>query len=66
MVVVSYQVAAQMLSLAPSAKPSLTAPSAAYVMEQRGRKKPLLENLAPNLLFMMANIIYLVKMALNL
>ena len=66
MVVVSYQVADLMLSPVPLAKPSLMAPLAAYVMEQRGRKKHLLENLAPNLLSMMANIIYLVKTGLNL
>ena len=66
MVVVSYQVADLMLSPALLARPSLMAHSVAYVMEPRERKKHLLENLAPNLLSMMANIIYLVKMALNL
>ena len=50
----------------PSARPSLTALSAAYAMEPRERKKHLLENLVQSLLFMMANIIYLVKTVLNL
>ena len=50
----------------PLAKLLLTALSVAYVMEPQGRKKPLLVNLDPNLLFMTVNTIYLVKTALNL
>ena len=66
MVVVSYLVADLMLSPAPLAKPLLTVLSVAYVMGPQGHKKLSLENLAPNLLSMMVNIIYLVRMALSL
>ena len=66
MVVVSYQVADLMLSPAPLARHLLMVPLVAYVMGPQERKKPLLVNLDPNLLSMMVNIIFLVKMALNL